>query len=122
MKITVCLRLFQQTNVEDERRAFRPNHTSGCGGSAAAEARQDAAAGKHTNRRRGETVGGASRCEPADAHVNRCRGKPAGPLAESSEEEEDIPDLVPDLECDQGKAVGFSLSGLACLMSILLTK
>ena len=100
----------------------QPNDFNGRGGSAAAEVRRDAAAGKHTNRRRGETVGGASRCEPADAHVNRCRGKPAGPLAESSEEEEDIPDLVPDLECDQGEAVGFSLSGLACLMSILLTK
>ena len=43
-------------------------------------------------------------------------------MLRSNEEEENIPDLVPDLECDQGKAVGFSLSGLACLMSILLTK
>ena len=39
------------------------------------------------------------------------------PLAESDKEEEEIPDLVPDLERNEDKAAGFSLPGLAYLTS-----
>ena len=44
------------------------------------------------------------------------------PLAESDEEEQDIPDLVPDLECEDDGTVGFSMPSLTNWMSLLLVK